>query len=131
MNANEVSKVIIDAAMAIHKKLGPGLLESSYEACMIYEIRKRGLKVESQKALPLEYGEVKIDAGYRIDLLVEDAVIVELKTADAIAPIHEAQLLTYLRLSGKTIGLIINFNVIKLKNGIKRMVNQFNDEIEK
>lgn len=132
MKENDISKAIIDAAVTIHIALGPGLLESSYEACMIYELRKRGLKVEAQKSLPIVYGDVKIDAGYRIDLLVEDAVIVELKSAAGIDPIHEAQLLTYLKLSGKTLGLIINFNVRRLKDGIKRMVYRHHkDQVSK
>ncbi|NLX99946.1 MAG: GxxExxY protein [Rhodopirellula sp.] len=123
MNPNEVSGQIVDAAMKVHTALGPGLLESAYEGCLAYELRKRGLKVGTQVGLPVVYEGVNIEVGYRIDLLVEDLAIVELKAVDKIAPIHEAQLLTYLKLSGKRLGLLINFNVVHLKDGIKRMVN--------
>ncbi len=123
MNPNEISGQIVDAAMKVHTALGPGLLESAYEGCLAYELRKRGLKVAAQLGLPVVYEGVNIDVGYRIDLLVEDLVIVELKSVDKIAPIHEAQLLTYLKLSGKRLGLLMNFNVVHLKGGIKRMVN--------
>jgi GxxExxY protein len=123
MSPNEVSGQIVDAAMKVHTALGPGLLESAYEGCLAYELRKRGLKVAPQVGLPVVYEGVNIDVGYRIDLLVEDLVIVELKSVDKIAPIHEAQLLTYLKLSGKRLGLLMNFNVLHLRDGIKRMVN--------
>jgi len=123
MSPNEVSGQIVDAAMRVHTALGPGLLESAYEGCLTYELRKRGLKVAPQVGLPVVYEGVNIDVGYRIDLLVDDLVIVELKAVDKLAPIHEAQLLTYLKLSGKRLGLLINFNVLHLKDGIKRMVN--------
>jgi len=123
MSPNEVSGQIVDAAMRVHTALGPGLLESAYEGCLTYELRKRGLKVAAQVGLPVVYEGVNIDVGYRIDLLVDDLVIVELKAVDKLAPIHEAQLLTYLKLSGKRLGLLINFNVLHLKDGIKRMVN--------
>jgi len=123
MNPNEISGQIVDAAMKVHTALGPGLLESAYEGCLAYELRKRGLKVAVQVGLPVVYEGVNIDVGYRIDLLVEDVVIVELKSLDKLAPIHEAQLLTYLKLSGKRLGLLMNFNVVHLKDGIKRMVN--------
>ncbi|MCY2991653.1 MAG: GxxExxY protein [Planctomycetota bacterium] len=123
MNPNEVSGQVVDAAMKVHTVLGPGLLESAYEGCLAYELRKRGLKVGTQVGLPVVYEGVNIDVGYRIDLLVEDLVIAELKAVDALAPIHQAQLLTYLKLSGKRLGLLINFNVVHLKDGIKRMVN--------
>ncbi len=109
--------------MEVHSALGPGLLESAYEACLIFELRRLGLKAEAQVELPVLYRGVKLNLGYRIDLLVEDAVIVELKSVDTIAPIHQAQLLSYLRLSGKNVGLLINFNVPHLKDGIKRLVN--------
>ena len=124
MSPNEVSGQIVDAAMKVHSALGPGLLESAYEGCLAHELRKRGLKVAVQVALPVVYEGVNIDVGYRIDLLVEDLVIVELKSVDKLAPIHEAQLLTYLKLSGKRLGLLMNFNVVHLKDGIKRMVNR-------
>jgi GxxExxY protein len=124
MEINQVSGLIIDAAMKVHSALGPGLLESAYEACLIYELRKRGMKVESQVTLPVLYDEVKIDAGYRIDLMVNDAVIVELKTVERLLPVHQAQLLSYLKLSGKRAGLLINFHIPHLRDGIKRLVNQ-------
>ena len=123
MRLSEISGAVVDAAMKVHTALGPGLLESAYEGCLAHELRKRGHEVTIQLSLPVVYDGVSIDAGYRIDLLVDDAVIVELKAVDRIAPVHEAQLLTYLKLSGKKIGLLINFNVAHLKDGIKRMVN--------
>ena len=123
MELNEISGQVVDAAMKVHTALGPGLLENAYEACLEHELGKRGLRVKRQVALPVVYDGVQIDLGYRLDLLVEDAVIVELKAADRIAPIHEAQLLSYLKLSGKKLGLLINFNVLHLKDGIRRMVN--------
>lgn len=119
---NSISYKIIGCAFSVHSELGPGLLESTYETCLEYELISAGLKVESQKALPVVYKEIKLDAGYRIDLLVEDCVIIEIKSVDAIAPIHEAQLLTYLKLSGKRLGLLLNFNVTDMKNGIMRRV---------
>lgn len=120
---NGISGNIIDAAISVHKALGPGLLESAYEACLKHELEKRNNRVETQVELPVIYDGVKVDAGYRIDMLVEDSVIVELKAVKEIAPIHEAQLLSYLKLSGKKLGLLINFNVTLLKDGIKRIVN--------
>jgi GxxExxY protein len=112
---------IIGAAIEVHRGLGPGLLESAYEACLIYELRLRRLKVEVQKPLPIFYKDVMLDCGYRLDLVVEDQVIVEIKSVHAIAAIHEAQLLSYLRLSDYKVGLLINFNVKMLKDGIRRM----------
>jgi len=123
MLINEISGHIVDAAIKVHSALGPGLLESAYEACLRHELSKRGLKVTSQVLLPVEYDGVRIDAGFRIDLLVEDAVIVELKAVEKMATIHTAQLLTYLRLSGKKLGLLMNFNVARMKDGIKRIAN--------
>jgi GxxExxY protein len=123
MQINEVSGQIVDASMRIHTALGPGLLESAYEACLMYELKKRGLTARNQVPLPVQYEEVIIEVGYRIDLLVAESVIVELKSVEEIAPIHKAQLLSYLKLSGKKVGLLINFNVEHLKNGITRMVN--------
>jgi GxxExxY protein len=123
MDLNEVSKIVIDAAMRVHTELGPGLLESAYQACLEFELRKRGLAVATQVGLPVVYEGVKVDVGYRLDLIVEDDLVVELKAVDKIHPIHKAQLLSYLRLSGKKLGLIINFNVLHLKDGIVRMVN--------
>ena len=113
---------IIGAAIEVHCALGPGLLESAYEACLTYELRLRGLKVESQKPLPLIYKNVMLECGYRLDIVVENQVIIEIKTVNSIAPIHEAQLLSYLKLSNCKIGLLINFNVIVLKDGIRRMM---------
>lgn len=112
---------IIGAAIEIHRALGPGLLESAYEACLIYELRLRKLKVESQKSMPVFYKDVMLDCGYRVDLVVENQVIVEIKSVNTLAPIHEAQLLSYLKLSNCKIGLLINFNIKILKEGIRRM----------
>ncbi len=123
MEINNITGQVIDAAMKVHTALGPGLLESAYEACLVHELRKRGFQVDAQLALPIEYDGVRLDVGYRIDLLVEDTVIVELKAISEIQPIHEAQLLSYLKLSKKKIGLLINFHVLRLKDGIKRMAN--------
>lgn len=109
--------------MKVHTVLGPGLLESAYEACLLFELHRRNIQVAGQVALPVVYEDVRIDAGYRIDLLVQDTVIVELKAVAQLLPIHHAQLLSYLKLSGKRVGLLINFNVVHLKDGIKRMVN--------
>ncbi len=106
----------------VHSELGPGLLESTYEVCLEYELLKEGLSVERQKALPVIYDEVKLDAGYRIDLLVNNQVILELKSVDEIAPIHQAQVMTYLKLSGLKLGLLLNFNVKQMKQGIKRII---------
>jgi GxxExxY protein len=125
MKINDISGQVVDAAMKVHTALGPGLLESAYEACLVYELRKRGVKVLSQVALPVVYDDVAIDVGYRLDLLVADLVIVELKAVDRLMPIHEAQLLSYLKLGGYKLGLLINFHVLHLKDGIKRMVNRF------
>jgi GxxExxY protein len=123
MEINSVTGQIVDAAIKVHSALGPGLLESTYEACLMYELKKRGLIAVNQVPLPVRYDEVVIEVGYRIDILVADAVIVELKSVDQIASIHKAQLLSYLKLSEKRIGLLINFNVELLKHGITRMAN--------
>jgi GxxExxY protein len=112
----------IDAALQVHKSLGPGLLESAYEHCLAHELGRRGIKVERQLALPIVYEGERLDAGYRLDLVVDGCVIVEVKSLDALAPIHDAQVLTYLKLSGLRVGLLINFNVILLKQGLKRFV---------
>lgn len=119
---NQLSHEIIGCAIKVHQELGPGLLESTYEVCLEYELIQKGIIVERQKALPVVYNSIKLDAGYRIDLLVENEVIVELKSVDSLLPIHEAQLLTYMKLSGKKLGLLINFNVKLLKDGIVRRV---------
>ena len=122
-NEGHLTGVIIEAAMKVHSKLEPGILESAYEACLAYELTQRGLKVERQKELPVVYEGVQIDCGYRIDLLVEDEVIVELKAVEELQPIHHAQVLSYLRLSGKKLGLLINFHELHLKDGIVRKIN--------
>ena len=123
VTAQEVSHAIITAAMRVHSELGPGLLESTYTACLQYELRKAGYKSETQVGLPVYYDAVKLELGYRIDLLVENLVIVEIKSVDAICPVHHAQILSYLKLSGRSLGLLMNFNVVHLKDGIKRFVN--------
>ena len=117
-----ITDVVIGAAIAVHRELGPGLLESTYEACLAYELVERKVAVERQMSLPVDYRGVRIDCGYRIDLLVGNEVIVELKAVERVLPIHEAQLLTYLRLSGHQVGLLLNFNVSLMKDAIRRMV---------
>lgn len=119
----EISKIVFEAALKVHKALGPGLLESAYEECLYYELKKSNLKIEKQKALPLIYEEVKMDVGYRIDILIEDKFIVEIKSVEALNNVHLAQLLTYLKLSDCKLGLLINFNVKLLKNGVRRVIN--------
>jgi len=123
MTENELSKIVFDCALKVHKSLGPGLLESAYEECLYYELKKTGLYVVKQKSLPLVYEEVKLDIGYRIDIIVEDKLILEIKSVDALNDIHFAQLLTYLKLTNCKLGLLINFNVVLIKDGIKRIVN--------
>jgi GxxExxY protein len=118
---NEISGKIVDAAFEVHKTLGPGLLESVYESCLAYEIESRGLKTERQKILPLKYKDLSFDQAYRLDLVVENQIIVELKTTDVILPVHEAQLLSYLKLTGLPLGLLLNFKTPLIKNGIKRI----------
>jgi len=122
MEINQITHEILDSAYKVHTALGPGLLESAYRTCLAYELRKKGLKVEEEKPVPIIYEEVKLDCGYRMDLLVENAVVVELKTVDSFTDVHFAQILTYLRFGEKRVGLLINFNVKSLKNGIKRFV---------
>ena len=119
---NSISYEIIGCAYKVHAELGPGLIESTYESCLLFELIQKGFHVQRQKELPLIYQNHKLDAGYKIDLLVENKIIVELKSVDSIAPIHEAQLLTYMKLSKLRLGLLINFNVCDLKQGIKRRV---------
>lgn len=123
MIENIITGKIIGCAIRVHNELGPGLLESAYEECMYFEIQHEGLKVKKQKPLPLVYHDVKLDAGYRIDLFVEDRIIVEIKAADALNDLHFSQVLTYLKLSRCKLGLLMNFNVISIKDGIKRVVN--------
>ena len=122
---NRLSEVIIGASIAVHRELGPGLLESAYEACLEYELRDRGVGVERQRPLPVVYRSVVVEAGFRIDLLVTELVIVELKAVERLEKIHEAQIHTYLRLTGLHLGLLINFNVVRLTDGIKRIVRNF------
>lgn len=122
MEFDSVSKIIIGCAIKVHRVLGPGLLESAYEECLAYELLKEGVVVERQKPIPVVYEEVKLDCGYRIDLLIENRIVVELKSIDAFSPIHEAQILTYMKFSKMKTGLLINFNVTVLKNGIRRFV---------
>ena len=122
---NEITESVIGAAIAVHRELGPGLLESAYEACLAYELNEKKLKVERQKSVPLIYRGVHLDCGYRLDFLVEDKVVVEVKAVDKLEPIHEAQLISYLKLSGCKVGLLINFKVNTLKHGIRRFVNDF------
>jgi GxxExxY protein len=122
---NKITEKIINGAISVHRELGPGLLESAYEACLLYELASQNLKVERQKGLPLRYRGIQLDCGYRLDLLVEEAIIVEIKAIEKLEPIHEAQLLSYLKLSKCPVGLLINFNVRILKDGIRRLVNQF------
>ena len=124
---DEIASVIVDSAFKVHTKLGPGLLESAYEACLSHELKKRGLKVDRQIPQPVYYDDIIIDVGYRLDLLVNDSVIIELKAVENVLPIHQAQLLTYLKLSGKTLGFLINFNTVLIKNGIKRIANHFQE----
>ena len=119
---NKLTERIIGAAIEVHRHLGPGLLESAYETCLAYELEQLGLAVERQKALPLVYKEIRLDQGYRIDLLVEQKVIVELKVVEQITPVHEAHVLSYLKFSGCQVGLLLNFNVKLLKNGIRRFI---------
>jgi len=123
MEVNQVSGIIVDAAMKVHSALGPGLLESAYEACLIRELRKRGLRVESQVPISVVYDGATLDVGYRADLIVEGVVLVELKSVETVLPVHKAQLLSYLRLSRKEVGLLINFNVEHLRDSIKRVIN--------
>ena len=119
---NKLSYEIIGAIYKVHTELGPGLLESTYEVCLEYELVKKGLIVQRQKALPVIYNEIKLEEGYRIDLLIENSIILELKSIDEIAPIHKAQLMTYLKLSGMKLGLLLNFNVKDMKEGINRII---------
>lgn len=122
---NWITDQIIGSAINVHRNLGPGLLESTYEACLVYELVKRNMKIEQQKELPIVYDRVRLNCAYRIDILVENRVIVEVKAVESLTPVHEAQLLSYLKLSGCKIGLLINFNVKFLKQGLRRFVNNF------
>jgi GxxExxY protein len=124
MEINNLTYLILKCAYSVHSELGPGLLESAYEECLFYELNLQGLKVEKQKALPLVYQNVKLDVGYRLDLLVDNRVVVEIKSVEIFSDVHMAQVLTYLKLSKCQIGLLINFNVKSLKQGIKRLINE-------
>ncbi len=126
-SVDEIATVIVDSAFKVHSKLGPGLLESAYEACLEHELKKRGLKVDRQLPQPVYYDDITIDVGYRIDLLVNDSIIIELKAVEQVIPIHHAQIITYLKLSGKSLGFLINFNTVLIKNGIKRIANNFQE----
>ncbi len=128
MTKIDITHDVIAAAITIHRKLGPGLLESVYEACLAYELEKAGFRVERQKAVPLVYEAIKLDCGFRADLVVDGKLIVELKCKECLHPVDEAQLLSHLRLLNLPIGLLINFHVVLLKNGIKRMVNNYREE---
>lgn len=123
----KITEQVIGLCIDLHRQLGPGLLESAYEECLSYELSQAGFCFERQKSLPVSYKSVKLDCGYRLDFVVEDKVVIELKAVETLLPIHEAQMLTYLKLSGLTLGLLINFNVPVLKNGIKRVANNFID----
>ena len=123
LSAQEVSHAIITAAMKVHSELGPGLLESAYQACLQHELQQAGFLAATQVGLPVLYRGVRLEIGYRKDLVVENLVIVEIKSVDSISPIHQAQIISYLKLSGKSLGLLINFNVVHLKDGIRRFVN--------
>ena len=123
MIENELSKKIIGCAIEVHKQLGPGLLESAYQECLYYELKQHGLKVQKEKPMPIIYKEVKLDHGYRIDLLVEEKVVIEIKTVETFIDVHTAQVLTYLRLGNYKLGLLLNFQTTILKNGIKRVIN--------
>jgi GxxExxY protein len=123
MTENELSKLVFDSALKVHQALGPGLLESAYEECLFYELKKLGLNVQKQKALPLIYEDVKLEIGYRIDIFIENKLILEIKSVEALNDVHFAQLLTYLKLTNCKLGMLINFNVALIKNGIKRVVN--------
>lgn len=125
MNEDKITEQILNCAFKVHTNLGPGLLESSYKECLCYELSKSGLSYVKEKSLPLLYEDVKLDCGYSIDILVEDKVIVEIKSIEELHDIHKAQVLTYLKLSGCRIGLLLNFNVLKLKYGIKRLIHGY------
>jgi GxxExxY protein len=123
MTENDIAKIVFELGLKVHRALGPGLLESAYEECLYYELRNAGLLVEKQKALPLVYNEIRLDIGYRIDLFVESKFVVEVKSVDALADIHLAQILTYLKLSDAKLGYLINFNTALFKDGVKRVIN--------
>ncbi|KLT69044.1 GxxExxY protein [Flavobacterium sp. ABG] len=123
MTENQLARIVFDSALKVHKVLGPGLLESAYEECLYYELKKSDLDVQKQKTLPLIYEDVKLDIGYRLDIIIENKLILEIKSVEALNDVHFAQLLTYLKLTDCKLGLLINFNVVLIKNGIQRIVN--------
>jgi GxxExxY protein len=123
MSENELSRIVFNCALRVHQTLGPGLLESAYEECLFYELKNAGLEIEKQKSLPLIYETVKLDIGYRLDIIIENKLILEIKSVDTLNEVHFAQLLTYLKLTNCKLGLLINFNVVLIKNGIRRIVN--------
>jgi len=123
MTEDEIGSIVVDSAIKVHKSLGPGLLESAYEACLAYEIQKTGLNVQRQAGLPLKYEDVVLDVGYRVDILIEKKVILELKAVEKLLPIHQAQILSYLKLSNCKLGFLMNFNVYRMKDGVRRLVN--------
>lgn len=123
ISENNISKIVYESGYLVHKNLGPGLLESAYEECMFYELKKSGLFVEKQKPMPLIYNEIKLDVGYRLDFLIEHKFVLEIKSVEALNDIHLAQILTYLRLSNCKLGFLINFNILQFKNGVKRVIN--------
>lgn len=123
MGENEISKIVFDAALRVHRTLGPGLLESAYEECLFFELKKTGFKIEKQKPLPLVYEEVHLEIGYRVDIMIENKFIIEIKAVEMLNDVHMAQILTYLKLSGCKLGMLINFNVDLIKNGVKRVIN--------
>ena len=123
MTENEISKIVVDCALKVHRQLGPGLLESAYQECLFYELSKEGLMVEKEKPMPLVYDNVKLNVGYRVDLMINNKLIIEIKSVECLNDVHLAQILTYMKLSGCKLGLLINFNVALIKNGIRRVVN--------
>lgn len=127
LRMNDITEKVIGVCIEIHRALGPGLLESAYEECLCHELSLTGLRFDRQRSLPVVYKNVKLDCGYRLDIVVENEIILELKTVESLLPVHEAQLLTYLKLTGLTLGLLINFNVPVLTQGLRRIVNRFED----
>ena len=125
MTRNEIGRMVVDRSLKVHKALGPGLLESTYQECLYYELNKAGVFVEKEKVMPILYDNLKLDCGYRIDLLIEEKVIIELKSVESLNNVHMAQILTYMKLSDVRLGFLINFNVRLIKDGIKRVVNNF------
>ena len=129
MNENQISRIVVDAALHVHKRTGPGLLESVYEVVLAHELKKRGLKVQRQAPIPIRYDDLTFEEGFRADLLVEEIVIVELKSVEQLAPVHHKQVLTQLRLSNRRLGLLINFGEVLLKDGLHRIVNGLSDDV--